>query len=119
MIKTTGLSHIHLYVRDPERSSAFYGRVFGFEERFRVRDQLFASTPNQEVWLTFHQSDSDAVGSMGGVAHFGFARAESENFDAALQEIEQAGGRVLERGEHVPGMPYALAADLDGYVFEI
>ena len=35
MIQTQGLTHIHLVVRDLDRSLAFYTRVFGLEEQFR------------------------------------------------------------------------------------
>jgi catechol 2,3-dioxygenase-like lactoylglutathione lyase family enzyme len=35
MIRTRGLTHIHLMVRDLDRSLTFYQRVFGLEERFR------------------------------------------------------------------------------------
>lgn len=35
MIRTQGLTHIHLMVRDLERSLTFDQRVFGLEERFR------------------------------------------------------------------------------------
>jgi len=115
----TCISHIHLYVRDPDRSLAFYRAVLGFEEKFRVRDQLFASTPDEGAWLTLHQSDADTVGTMGGVAHFGFALAEGQSLDDAVREAEQAGSRLIERGEHMPGLSYALLTDLDGYVFEI
>lgn len=119
MSTITGLSHIHLYVHDPESSAAFYRQVFGFAEKFRVGDQLFVSTPDDGVWLTFHRSNEASVGSMGGIAHFGFALDESERLDDVLGELEQAGGRTLERGEHMPGLPYALVADPDGYIFEI
>jgi catechol 2,3-dioxygenase-like lactoylglutathione lyase family enzyme len=35
MIRTQGLTHIHLMVRDLDRALTFYQRVFGLEERFR------------------------------------------------------------------------------------
>jgi catechol 2,3-dioxygenase-like lactoylglutathione lyase family enzyme len=84
-----------------------------------VGEQLFASTPDAGAWLTFHKTDSETAGTMGGVAHFGFALDESESLDEALRQAKQAGRNVLERGEHMPGMPYALVADLDGYIFEL
>jgi len=36
-----------------------------------------------------------------------------------VRRAEQAGGRLVERGEHAPGMPYAFVADPDGYTIEI
>ena len=45
MIGTLGLTHIHLMVRDLERSLTFYKRVFGLEERFREgRHMVFLSS---------------------------------------------------------------------------
>jgi catechol 2,3-dioxygenase-like lactoylglutathione lyase family enzyme len=36
MIQTHGLHHIHLVVRDLQRSVGFYTPVFGMEEQFRL-----------------------------------------------------------------------------------
>ena len=33
--------------------------------------------------------------------------------------VHGPGGRLVERGERAPGLPYALVADPDGYVIEI
>lgn len=35
MVGTFGLTHIALAVRDPERSAAFYSKVFGCKETWR------------------------------------------------------------------------------------
>lgn len=39
--------------------------------------------------------------------------------ETCIAQIERAGGRLLERGEHQPGLAYAYFADPDGYVIEI
>jgi len=44
MIRTRGLTHIHLVVRDLDRSLRFYKRVFGLEERFREGLHLRTAT---------------------------------------------------------------------------
>ena len=47
MIRTQGLTHIHLVVRDLERSLGFYQRVFGLEELFREGRCM---TPTRLSW---------------------------------------------------------------------
>ena len=38
---------------------------------------------------------------------------------AALRAVEAAGGRVLSKGEHLLGEPFAYVTDPDGYKIEI
>jgi len=45
--------------------------------------------------------------------------ADPSDVDAAIAEIEAAGGRLIRRGEHAPGVPFAYVADPDGYVIEL
>jgi len=119
MPKAEGFSHIHLLVSDFDRSIAFY-QALGFEERFRLREEMvFLSTSDQSAWLTLHLSESEMVGTSGGISHFGLALAEGEDLDAALEEVEQTGGMVVERGEHQPGLPFAMVKDPDGYNIEL
>lgn len=40
MIKTHGLTHISLAVRDPNRSLSFYEKVFGVEEYYRDENSI-------------------------------------------------------------------------------
>ena len=39
--------------------------------------------------------------------------------DKAVREIEAAGGRLIKRGEHAPGVPFAYVRDPDGYLIEL
>lgn len=55
----------------------------------------------------------------GGIGHFGFRLKDASDIDAAITACEAAGGRLVERGEHVPGQPYAYVTDPDGYVIEL
>jgi hypothetical protein len=41
------------------------------------------------------------------------------DLDVAIKDVQKAGGRLLERGEHSPGIPYASVTDPDGYVIEL
>ena len=75
MIKTQGLSHIHLAVRDVERSLAFYEGVFGMEVSFWVgQSMVFLRTPGAQDTFTLRQASrmGEAVGPGGGFGHFGF-----------------------------------------------
>ena len=44
MVRTYGLTHINLVVRDVERSLRFYGQVFGVEEYGRTGGLVHAKT---------------------------------------------------------------------------
>jgi catechol 2,3-dioxygenase-like lactoylglutathione lyase family enzyme len=122
MIRTQGLTHIHLMVRDLDRSLTFYQRVFGLEERFREgRHMVFLNTPGSQDLITLNE-DPDAAsvaGVNGGVDHFGFRLTEVSDLDTAVTQVEAAGGRLIKRGEHAPGVPFAYISDPDGYVIEL
>jgi catechol 2,3-dioxygenase-like lactoylglutathione lyase family enzyme len=122
MIQTSGLHHIHLVVRDLERSLRFYESVFGMQERFRVgRHMVFLSTPGSDDLITLNQDDAerDQAGRSGGISHFGFKLQRGSDLDAAAREVERGGGRVVSRGEHAPGVPFVYVSDPDGYVIEL
>lgn len=122
MVKTEGLTHIHLMVRNLERSLRFYQDVFGMKERFRDGPTMvFLNTPGSRDSITLNEDPamSDVAGKSGGIAHIGFRLTNKSDLDAAIAEIEKAGGKLLSRGEHAPGVGYAYMADPDGYVIEI
>jgi catechol 2,3-dioxygenase-like lactoylglutathione lyase family enzyme len=115
VIPTSGLNHLHLNVADVERSLLFYRRVFGATEAFRVGDRMvFLQLPGTEDVITLHEIDAPAS-----VEHFGLLRDQGVDLDDAIAEIEAAGGRLLERGEHAPGVAYAYVTDPDGFTIEI
>jgi len=122
MIRTRGLYHIHLVVRELRRSIGFYESVFGMTEQFRDGPKMvFLRTPGSEDLITLNE-DPDQValaGDNGGVAHFGFKLADEADLDDAIAEIEAAGGRLVERGEHGDGHPFAYFEDPDGYLIEL
>ena len=118
MIKSYGLTHIALAVRDPNVSLRFYQRVFGVQEYFRDDSSIHTRSPGGRDVITFVR-DISAAGQPGGVMHFGFRLHSASDIDAAVQEVEQAGGRILRRGEFAPGFPFAFASDPDGYEIEI
>jgi catechol 2,3-dioxygenase-like lactoylglutathione lyase family enzyme len=118
MVRTYGLTHINLVVGDVERSLRFYGQVFGVEEYGRTPGLVHTRTPGCHDVITFDEQAS-GVGELRGVAHFGFRLVSPGDIDAAVDEVERAGGKLLRRGEFSPGYPYAYIADPDGYEVEI
>jgi catechol 2,3-dioxygenase-like lactoylglutathione lyase family enzyme len=117
-VKTFGLTHIALAVRDPERSASFYKAVLGTQAIYRSPDFVQSQTPGSRDVLVFERRRS-AIGRTGGIAHFGFRLRRASDIDVAVRAVIAAGGRVLKQGEFVPGEPYVFFEDLDGYEVEI
>jgi catechol 2,3-dioxygenase-like lactoylglutathione lyase family enzyme len=119
MIKTLGLTHLALAVRDLDRAIAFYQRAFGARILFRSDAKVEVSTGGSNDVISLELSDSAAIGSGGGIGHFGFRLARPEDIAGAATEIEAAGGVMVSEGEFAPGEPYLFARDPDGYTIEI
>jgi catechol 2,3-dioxygenase-like lactoylglutathione lyase family enzyme len=113
--KVTALGFI-MPVRDLDASVRFYCDAFGLEEAFRNERIVFAGIPGTDsaVGLLL---DPEAAGE--GPRHIGFHVDHALNLDDVVTAVEGAGGKVIERGEHAPGVPFARVADPDGNVFEI
>jgi catechol 2,3-dioxygenase-like lactoylglutathione lyase family enzyme len=122
-VETWGIRHIHLLVSDHERSHAFYRDVFGMTVEFRDGEILFLSSPGGRDDLALHRAVTDeekaTVGQQGGFEHFGITVRDRRALDECIALVCAAGGRLIDRGVHAPGVPYAYVADPDGYVIEI
>jgi catechol 2,3-dioxygenase-like lactoylglutathione lyase family enzyme len=118
MVKTFGLTHIALAVRDVERASRFYQSVLGAVEVYRQDTVAQLQTPGTRDVIVLEHAPERA-GTSGGVAHFGFRLQSAGDMAAAIAAVEAAGGRIRDSGEFVPGEPYLFATDRDGYEFEI
>ena len=118
MVRTYGLTHIALAVRDAERAFQFYQRVFGAVAVYRQAGFIQAQTPGSRDVLVFDEKRSPSRGT-GGIAHFGFRLQNPKDIHAARRAIEKAGGIVKDQGEFVAGEPYLFATDPDGYEIEI
>jgi len=124
MLKTEGLTHLHLLVRDLQRSLQFYTQAFGLQERFRDGPAMvFLRTPGWRDTITLNQRESpeelDRTGKAGGIDHFGFRLVEGTDLDQAIQVVEQHGGRLVRRGTHPSGEEFAYVQDPDGYLIEL
>jgi catechol 2,3-dioxygenase-like lactoylglutathione lyase family enzyme len=115
MAKVTALLFI-MPVRDLDAALRFYTEAFGLEETFRNEGIAFAGIPGTDsaVGLLL---DPEAAGS--GPRHIGFHVDHGLDHGTVVNEVETAGGKVLERGEHAPNVPFARVADPDGNEFEI
>lgn len=118
MIRTYGLTHVALSVRNAARSASFYKQVFGAVEVHAQDGFVQLQTPGARDVLVLEE-DPDRAGRAGGIVHFGFRLIDPADIDRARQAVETAGGTVREHGEFVPGEPYLFAIDPDGYELEI
>lgn len=118
MIKTYGLTHVALAVKDAKQSFEFYRKIFGVEKIYDQEGFIQAQTPGTRDVLVFDES-AKRIGKRGGIEHFGFRLQRQEDIDLAAELVKQAGGTVLDKGEFCPGEPYLFCADPDGYVMEI
>ena len=124
-MNSIGIRHVHLLVAEHDRAIAFYSTVFGMKERFRDGPIVFLGTPEGDDSLALHlattEDERERVGRQGGWEHFGIHLPDrsADGVDAAVDRVSAAGGQVLGRGEHAPGVHYAYIADPDGYTIEI
>jgi catechol 2,3-dioxygenase-like lactoylglutathione lyase family enzyme len=113
--KITSLLFI-MPVRDVEKAVRFYCDAFELQEVYRGEEIVFVGIPGTDIAVGI-LNDPASAGS--GPQHVGFHVDHAVDHNDAIQEIERAGGKVLERGEHAPGVPFARIADPDGNVIEV
>jgi catechol 2,3-dioxygenase-like lactoylglutathione lyase family enzyme len=121
-IRTFGLTHIALVVRDATRASKFYKDVFGAVEVYNQDGFVQLQTPGSRDAIVLEEKQGAAAapaGMSGGIAHFGFRLKDPKDIEAAAEAVAGAGGAILGRGEFVPGEPYLFARDPEGYEIEI
>lgn len=118
MLKTHGLTHINLAVKDPDASLRFYREVFGVEEYYRDDVSIQVKGPGSYDVIAF-EKDPAKAGASGGITHFGFRLKSPEDIDLAVNAVRRAGGKIVRRGEFAPGFPFVYAQDPDGYEIEI
>jgi predicted enzyme related to lactoylglutathione lyase len=110
MARITALSFI-VPVKDLNRAVEFYNKAFGLEEVFRSEQIVFVGAPGTDSALGL-LLDSEHAGA--GPQTVGFHVDHAATTDEAVRDVEAAGGRVVERGEHAPDVPFARITDPDG-----
>lgn len=118
MIRTLGLTHIALPVKDVKRSSAFYQKILGVKEMYRYPDFIQVQTPGCKDIIVFEKQKKKTANSKRGF-HFGFRLPKPSDLKPIIKKIKNAGGKIKETGEFVPGEPYVFFYDPDGYEIEI
>jgi predicted enzyme related to lactoylglutathione lyase len=103
-------------VSDLERAVRFYKSAFDLEVVFQNEQIIFVGVPGTEVSFGLLL---DAANAGAGPQNVGLHVDHAVGLDTAIRDVEAAGGKVVERGEHGPEIPFAKIADPDGNVLEI
>ena len=117
-VKTMGLTHLSLFVKDIKRTLKFYQEVFGVEVMYHQNGFLQVTTPGSNDIIVFEEG-KESIGESGGVKHFGFRIENPGDIHQAIEAVKNAGGNIIDQGEFVPGEPYVFFKDPDGYEVEI
>jgi predicted enzyme related to lactoylglutathione lyase len=115
MARITSLLFI-VPVADLERAKRFYCDAFDIRVVFENQGIAFVGIPGGDTSFGL-LLDPEHAGD--GPQNVGLHLDHALDRDDVLREVEAAGGRIVERGEHAPEVPFALIADPDGNVLEI
>jgi predicted enzyme related to lactoylglutathione lyase len=115
LAKITALSYI-IPVRDLDAAVAFYCKAFELQEVFRAEQIVFVGHPEGETAIGI-LLDAEHAGN--GPQNVGVHVDHAIDHAGAIRDVEAAGGKILERGEHAPDVPFARVADPDGNVLWI
>ncbi len=118
MIKTYGLTHIALLVKDINLSFAFYESVFGARKMYADENFIQLQTPDSQDIIVLEKSAEEFT-TTSGIKHFGFRLIHQTDLKKIIEQVEKAGGKIKESGEFCPGEPYVFFYDPDGYEIEV
>ena len=117
MIKTHGLTHVALSVKNPEVSLEFYKTLFGVKEYCRDENSIQVIGPGAFDVIAFEKVSS--AQSRGGIDHIGFRLIHPDDINVAIAEAKCAGATIVSQGEFRPGYPFLNILDPDGNQIEI
>ena len=115
---TFGLTHLAIAVRDVNRTLRFYQKIFQMEVMYHEANMIQLTTPGCNDILVFEEREGP-TGQTGGIAHFGFRLRDANSISTIAASIKEAGAKVIDEGEFVPGSPYIFFQDPDGYIIEV
>jgi catechol 2,3-dioxygenase-like lactoylglutathione lyase family enzyme len=126
MLNLKGLVHFTIPVSDGRRSEEFYTKILGMELIFRTPPALgigmvFLRCGKDYLILTDSKTPLNVADDDNILLHHAFA-VDSDQFDAAVAELEKNGVRVIERDERDQGVFVGRSAyfhDPDRNVLEI
>src|SRR4030095_11099857 len=119
MIKTYGLTHIALAVRDLKRTLPFYKEIFGAVPMYQEETWAQVQTPGTHDIIVFEEKPSIAGKKSGGIQHFGFRLVDQVSINEIKYKLQRLKAEILDAGEFVPGEPYIFFLDPDGYEIEV
>lgn len=119
-MKTLGLRHVALNVKDPQASKAFYVRVLRMEVEWEPDpDNVYLTSSGQDN-LALHRAPDAATGSGQRLDHLGFALPTLEAVDEWYAWVQGQGARILkEIKTHRDGARSFYFSDPDGVVIQM
>lgn len=110
------LNHLHLRVRDLDRSLAFYARFFGLNEHVRHGAIAFVT---DDARFDLALAPADEVEPLPAWFHFGFRLDDADAVRRLHDEMQAAGVAIVEPlGVH-QDLVWFRCADPDGYRIEV
>jgi len=111
MIRSKGIFHTHLVVKDIQRSLQFYCGLFGMQDTgFQDGDLVFLTTPGGRDLLALNPEGTGGypggcatevarehglAGVQGGLSHFGFMLEGRADFETAIAAAQDFGGQLV------------------------
>ena len=117
MIKTYGLTHVALSVKDPDASLLFYEALFGVKEYFRNETSIQVLGPGAQDVIAFEKCETNRP--KGGIDHIGFRLTDPQDIGGAIETVKALGATIVNQGEFGPGSPFLNILDPDGNQIEI
>jgi catechol 2,3-dioxygenase-like lactoylglutathione lyase family enzyme len=118
-MRTLGLRHVALYVRDPQVSKEFYRRVLRMELEWEPDPENVYLTSGGRDNLALHRAEAPAEGSSF-LDHLGFALPTPEDVDAWYDWVKAQGAPILrEIKTHRDGARSFYFSDPDGIAIQM